>query len=180
MMAKDRLNEAFDACVRSAVPGVDYMALYRARVVSQHASTGKLDVEPDDARLPTMSNLRLKLGLPGASVKLALEPGDPPVHVLVGWEGGDPGKPYATIFETGATVVKLVLAGTTVILGSEAGAEGAALGATLQAFLNQVATLLVSHTHVGVQTGAGTSGPSPALAAIATPPNVVAAKVQVA
>lgn len=93
-MALDRPKEAFMALARGAVPGIDYKTLYRARVLRQHPNLRRVDVQPDDARLPTMTNIPLRVGIPGLEL-------DIPVghYVLVGWERLD--LPYATLWEPG-------------------------------------------------------------------------------
>ena len=93
-MALDRIKEAFMVLARGAVPGIDYKGHYRARVLRQHKSLRRLDVQPDDPRLPPMSNIPLRVGVPGLEVDI------PPGHyVLVGWERPD--LPYATLWESG-------------------------------------------------------------------------------
>lgn len=67
---------------------------------------------------------------------------------------------------------KIVLDAATVHVGSSAGSEPAALGQTLQTYLNLVA----NHVHTGVTTGGGVSGPS---AELATAPNVLAERARV-
>lgn len=107
----DRLKAGFAALARQALPTVDYFALYRARVVRQAGAL--LDVVPDDQRLPTMSEIPLKIGIPGAEVDFA-----PGAYVLVGWEGGDPARPHAMVWEGGATVISLRVTAAQIMLGA--------------------------------------------------------------
>lgn len=67
---------------------------------------------------------------------------------------------------------KIVLDAANVHVGGAAGSQPAALGQTLQAYLNLIAT----HVHTGVTTGGGVSGPS---AALAPAPNVLADRARV-
>jgi len=86
------------AVLRRAFARIDYFALYEARVVSQRAD-GSVDVWPFDARLPPMGGIPLRLGIPGAHVKLA-----PSCRVLVGFANGSPGEPFALLLDAGDVV----------------------------------------------------------------------------
>jgi hypothetical protein len=162
----DRLKGALGAVVKGLLRPLDYLALYPAKVVSQAAS-GALDVQPEDTRLPPMSGVPLRLGLPGC--KATVQPG---ARVLVGFEGGDPRRPVATVWDT-AVVVKLQLGGD--------GGEPAALGQTLQAYLDQLKTLFDTHTHLSGAVGAPTGVPTVSTPPIAFPdaPDIRASKVEV-
>lgn len=181
-MAVDRLKEAFFALVRAGNPGIDYLTSYRARVVKQDADTGKLDVQPDDPRLPSMSNLRLKLGIPGATAQIHVR--DAPVFVQVAWENGDPTKPFAALFEGGAAVIKLTLAADTLVaigdirLGAEEGGEPPSKATTLKAYLDQAMLLIAAHAHA---VSGAVASPSVTLSApgALTVPEFAATKVEV-
>jgi hypothetical protein len=86
---RERVKGALMALARGAMPGIDYLGLYNAKVVSTDGGT--VDVVPDDARLSNMSKVPVRWGLPGATVQLT--PGDS--YVQVGWDAGDPAKPFA-------------------------------------------------------------------------------------
>ena len=77
-------------------PRLDLLALYPARVVSQGAD-GRLDLVPEDARIAPCSGVPLRYGAPGLT---ATVPGGG--RVLLGYEHGDPGRPYAALWESGA------------------------------------------------------------------------------
>lgn len=92
----DRVKASFVALARGAHPTIDYLAHYRARVLKQHANLRRIDIQPDDRRLPVMANIPLRIGVPGVDVTLA------PGHlILVGWENGRPDHPYASLWEPG-------------------------------------------------------------------------------
>jgi hypothetical protein len=134
----DRLTDPLEHIVKGMVPNVDYFAWYRARVVreSLSATTGKMtvDVLPDDARIPPMSGVHLKLGLPATQVQIT-----PGAYVQVGWENGDPAKPQASMWDGGeADALKMVFTAVQLFLGAEAGAEPTIRGAT---YLTAQATL---------------------------------------
>lgn len=99
------LKNPFAQLVKSAVPRLDWFALYRGKVLGQAGNT--VDVQPDDARLPAMSKVPLRHGLPGVSV--TVQPG---TSILVGWENGDPSRPYACLWEGGETVTSMTIGGT--------------------------------------------------------------------
>ena len=95
-MVLDRMKLALSALARGAEATIDYKALYRAKVLRQHPNLRRLDLGPVDARWPPMSNIPLKVGVPGLEVTI------PPGHmVLLGWENGDPELPYACLWDAG-------------------------------------------------------------------------------
>jgi hypothetical protein len=106
------VSETFRALVRKLVglpvdegqpPDLVRLGLYRARVDVCAADGSTLDVTPEDTRISPEKNVRLLVPIPGAVV--AVSPG---AVVHLGWEKGDPGRPYCTpIWEAGATLVSL-------------------------------------------------------------------------
>lgn len=101
----DRLRAGLGAFVdgllgrsASSVARWDYLALYPA-TVSRQAADGSLDLLPDDivVRGAGFSGVRLKTGVPG--LRATVPAG---TRVLLGWEGGDPSRPYAATWEQGA------------------------------------------------------------------------------
>jgi hypothetical protein len=108
-----------DVAEDAALPVYDRMALYPCEVVDRAADGSTVDIRPDNARIPPAQKVRVKVGIPGATA--VVQQG---ARVLLGWEGGDPSKPYVEpSWEAGATVTKLVLNAQTVYLGAESGAE---------------------------------------------------------
>jgi hypothetical protein len=98
---------------------IDRLALYRAEVKVASNDGKTVDVAPEDKRVEPHQGVPLRTGIPGATA--VVQPG---AIVLLGWEAGDPSRPYAVpSWENGATVTKLVLKAQTVYLGDEAGAE---------------------------------------------------------
>lgn len=83
------LDAMFRALTRHYARRIDYLALYPAEVYSQD-SDGTLQVFPDSDAIPKMSGVPLKLPAPGTDVRVTKG-----ARVLVGFEGGDPDKPFA-------------------------------------------------------------------------------------
>lgn len=110
----DRIKDSLFALVRAANPTVDYYAFYRATVVSQTGDGRYVDVRPDSPKIPGMSKVPLKLGLPGATAKFSGG-----AKVLVGWEDGDPRFPVAIMFGGGESVTQLTIVADKVELGGE-------------------------------------------------------------
>jgi hypothetical protein len=113
--SSDRLKDAFEAVVRGVRPGVDYRSPVLARVVIQKGDT--VDVKPDDERIPGMAAVPLLLGLPGTSVSLSAGG-----RVLVGWDGGDPKRPFAVGWDGETRANKVVLDVPELYAGGETGA----------------------------------------------------------
>lgn len=78
----------------------DYHKLWPARVVKQNTDKS-LQLYPDDARLRGQGGLDkvpIRHGLPGVSVDVVTG-----ARVRVGFEGGDPKRPYAALWDTDLT-----------------------------------------------------------------------------
>jgi hypothetical protein len=150
----DHFRRAVRACLGlSGEPGdpplIDRLALYRAEVKAASSDGQRLDVQPSDPRVPGEQNVSVRVGLPGAVA--VVQPG---AVVLLGWERGDPGRPYCVpSWESGAIVQKLVVNAQQLFLGAESGAEALVRKSEFEA-----------HTHppgsyvVGTSAVAGTSG----------------------
>lgn len=150
-MISDRLGDAWDALVHSALPHVDYLALYAARVVVFDKDHQTIDVRPDDPRLPGMGGIAFRHGLPGAVVDVAKG-----TTVLVGWADGDPSKPYACLWGGGEAVASLTLNALRLNLGGEEGAEPVPKGLSLNAALSGFSAALATYAEA-IQGTADTS-----------------------
>ena len=172
--------------VRGVLPTLDYQACYFAKVVEFNFDRQQVDLEPDAVRdgkplLPTMQGVPFR-GPAGALWTVAVGT-EPPPTVLVTWENGDPSRPVAFGFGTGAHVLRLTLNADQIYLGGEDGAEPAAKGKTLQDYLNSLAQALTAHTHVAPSGGGPTSPAATAgtdlLPSTVTPPDVLATNAKV-
>lgn len=74
----------------TSLPRVDRLAQYRAEVKTAATDGSTVDVAPEDARLPPMQGVPLRVAIPGLTV--VAKAGS---VVLIGWERGDPSRPYA-------------------------------------------------------------------------------------
>jgi hypothetical protein len=128
----DAVKRGFARAVRALQP-VDYFALYPARVAKQNA-TKTLELVPDDSRLPQLSNVPIRLGIPGTTVEVAAD-----ARVLVGFENGNPNQPVATLWEASG-LVKLVFGA----LENDAVAMAAKVEAQLAALKNAISGAAVT------------------------------------
>jgi hypothetical protein len=103
----DRAKAAFEALVRGVLPDLDFLARYPARVVKQNGD-GTLELIPDDARIPGMSKVPIRYGVPGIRATVA-----PGARVLLGFAGGNRDAPEAELWES-ASVLKLEVTATAV------------------------------------------------------------------
>ncbi len=106
------LFDRFAAALGYKVAGpIDYLARYPGKVVAQSGDLSRVDVQLDidvqgsARRMPSPSNISIRLGLPGVTVEVQTG-----CRVLVGWEQGDQDKPYIADWELGATVLTLNVA----------------------------------------------------------------------
>lgn len=108
------LAPAITSLVQQATAHIDYFALYDARVVSQSGSM--VDVIPVDSRLPGMSKVPLRLGIPGTTVQVA-----PGAILRIGWDRGNPQFPFAALWNGDETVTQITVNATMVNLGGSGG-----------------------------------------------------------
>jgi hypothetical protein len=146
----DRTLGAFGAIITRFVgnrivgPRVDYLASYPATAVAQNPD-GTLEIQPDDSRLPSLSGVPIRYGVPGVSAQIANGG-----RVLLAFAGGDPAKPIATVWES-ASVIALVFNGGTQGVARTADAVAAASAMTtwmgqVSAGINALAPGAVSPT----------------------------------
>jgi hypothetical protein len=98
------VTAASQRTARSALPGIDYLGLYDAKVITQSADGTMVDLQPVDSRLPGFGSVPLRLGFPACNVKFSAG-----ATVRIGWNSGDPRKPYACLFEGTETLTALVI-----------------------------------------------------------------------
>lgn len=99
-MFLDRPKGSF-AALAAVRPTADFERLFRAKVLKQHTNLKRVDVQPDDPKLPPMSNIPLRIGVPGLDVTVA-----PGHRLAVGWEDGQPDRPMAALWEPGTQGTK--------------------------------------------------------------------------
>ena len=111
------IREAIGAIVRQEMGNIDYFTLYDAKIISQSADGSTVDLQPGDPRLPGLSKVPLRLGIPGATVQVT-----PGGFIRLGWDRGNPSMPYAALWQGGESPIKVVIKGASVYLGDESGA----------------------------------------------------------
>jgi hypothetical protein len=133
--------------------------------VAAQNGDGSLELQPDDERLPPVSRVPLRLGLPGVAVKVAAGS-----RVLLGFEGGDARSPVALLWEPagGSSLTELAIGSSPTSFVALATSTKAALDAIVSAFN--------THTHTGVTTGPGSSAVPASL--ITTSTNVASSTVK--
>lgn len=134
------IQNAISNLVNASLPSIDYLALYTADVKSQSSDYLSLDIQPDDSRLPGMSNLPLRIGVAGITMQIQTG-----CKVLLGWSGGDPSLPYVTTF-TGESVMKMVIKTSQELdLGDANPIDAVILGTTFWNNLNTLCTALQTY-----------------------------------
>lgn len=169
-MQWDRLTKYLIRIIESATSKYDYYGMYWAKVVAFNLGSQQADLAPNDPRLPTMAGIPFRGGLPATVLDVV-----PGTSLLVGWENGDPTRPFCMGWGGGEAVHKIVITADQIILGGEAGAEPAAKATTLQEYLNEQAAALKAHVHTS---GTGPTFPSVELSDL-TPPDIAATNVRV-
>lgn len=92
-MTADRLLAPIEALVKRFTSRIDFCALYACKVVAQNAD-GTLELQPDDARMPGLSAVLIRHGLPGVTVTVAAGS-----RVLLGFENASPASPFAALWD---------------------------------------------------------------------------------
>lgn len=100
--------DSLTAIVQALMRPARYYAQHPAAVLSQH-DDDTVDVLPDDATLRGngLSNVPIRHGLPGVRVRVVAGS-----RVLLGFEGGDPARPYVSLWDA-ASVEKILFNGGT-------------------------------------------------------------------
>lgn len=106
----DRLKGAFAALVRHLTAHTDYHALYPSEVKAQN-DDGTLEMRPENVDLPGFSRVAIRHGLPGVTVTVKRG-----ARVLLGFEGGDPQRPYASLWTADSLDTLTVEAQTKIVL----------------------------------------------------------------
>lgn len=142
----DRLKAAVFGLIEVALRRVDYYALYPSKIIKQDAQ-GRLELQPEDvrlvARLPGLTSVPIRLGLPGC--KVTVRPGG---RVLLGFEGGDPQAPVALLWD--ATSVELIqMVADEIRLGSDTPVElqFVALSEKVDAGFASLREAILAHIH---------------------------------
>ncbi len=105
--------------VRQELSGLDFGKLYDATVVVQSVDGSTVDLVPADTRIGTLQRVPLRSGIAGITVNVA-----PGAILRLGWDRGDPSKPYACIWNNGATVTKETISALSLLLGGSSAIDG--------------------------------------------------------
>jgi hypothetical protein len=135
----NRLEAAIQGVVERLFPRADYQAFYPCTVKSQNADL-TLELVPLASSMPAHSKVKIRMGAPGIKVKV-----QPNCQVLLAFEQGDPGRPYAALWSEETVVTEYVIKGTVIKLndgGTPVAKEG---------------SITTGHQH----TLTGTAGPYP-------------------
>jgi hypothetical protein len=97
------VRSAMDAFLKRIRSETEYAYRYRCKVDRQKAS-GRVDVTVTDDRMKGrgVGDCNVRVGIPLATLKIL-----PGATCLVGWEDGDPARPYVTDFDQGATATSV-------------------------------------------------------------------------
>ena len=163
-MMFDRIKGPLAEFVRAITARIDWFALYPCRVVAQNADK-TLELQPDNTRVPSVSKVPIRLGIPNATVTVTAGS-----RVHLGFEGGDPTKPYAALWGP-STVTELVI-------GSSA-QDFVAHAAKVKASLDALVAAFNGHVHPGVTSGtSSTATPLTPIVGLATDPKCATLKVK--
>lgn len=138
------VGAALRRLITGTTAALDYGAHYSGQVAKQN-DDGTLDVKCDDARLPGFQHVRVKWGAPGVIAKLKAN-----APCTIGWENGDPTRPYVSGFAPDA-FDEVWLAGAT------ASGNFVALANLVKTRLDALQTAINSHTHAVSTTGTATA-----------------------
>ncbi len=98
------------AIVAQAIAPIDYYSFYSGTIRKQSSDLTTVDIEPDNAALlgPGFQRVPLRHGLPGCKVQISNGS-----KIRIGWDDGNPQKPFAAIWNGEETVQKVQIGGTT-------------------------------------------------------------------
>ncbi len=136
--AHDRIKKGLAAIVSSILSPVDYFAFYGAKVVSQNGD-GSLELTPDDRRMPGLSRVPIRLGIPGSSTTISAG-----ARVMFGFADGKPSRPVVTHWES-ATVTALKIADPSATQAVVLGTAYRSAEDTMLSSLSSALTALSAH-----------------------------------
>lgn len=147
--ARSRIRHALERIIRWVMRDTLFLGLYASEVTRQ-AADGTLDLMPDDVRLRSqgLQSVPIRHGLPGVTVKVPA--GE---RVLLGFDAGDPSKPYAALWHEGQAT-KITFGDMTI---EAAGTKALALAIETKAALDKLQQSHDTHMHPTAALGA----PSP-------------------
>lgn len=87
---------------------IDYLALYDAEVKSQSADLTTVDLDVKDPRIGGLQRVPLRNGLAACAQQVANGS-----KIRLGWDRGDPRRPFAAMWDGGESVTRLKLGGNT-------------------------------------------------------------------
>ena len=131
--ATSRILAGLEAIIRRVTSRIDHLALYPS-VVHEQDADGTLHLVPEDTRLSSCRGVPIRLGLPGATVKVAAG-----ARVLLGFEAGDPSRPVATLWESGS-ITELSINGSSVRAAREG--DSVTRSAAMTTWMNSVSSAL--------------------------------------
>lgn len=136
------IRKGLESIIRWVMRDTIFLGQYTASVEAQNAD-GTLDLLPDDERIRAqgLQSVPIRHGLPGVEVDVPT--GE---RVLLAFDGGDPTKPFASLWHEGQV--------TAVRIG---GTIAVALSTKVETRLNQMQVAIDTHMHPT----AGTGPPSP-------------------
>lgn len=158
----DREVGTFD----SLLPSPDMLAFYQYRVISQNGD-GTLELKSLDSRLPDLSRVPVRFGLPGCSVTATSSQ-----RVMVGFGSGGQSDPYVASWVTGQASVMGLEATTRLDLGSSPAADYVALAALVA---GQLAAISASIVNIAAAVNAIVPGSVTVIYGVTTPIGSVAA-----
>lgn len=123
------LRGSLERLIRWITRDTIYLTLYSATVIRQ-AADGTLDLLPDDLRIQSagLQGVPIRHGLPGVTVTVPA--GE---RVLLGFDSGDPARPYAALWHAGQVTSVQVGGSEPVALASAVEAQLAALKEAISA-----------------------------------------------
>lgn len=108
---RDELAGELSALIRRETSSRDLEKSFAARAVAQNAD-GTLEIKPIDSEMPDLSEVPVRLGMPGITEFKII----PPVECSYGYENGDPSKPFVSAFGPGTALSLTVGASTRIKL----------------------------------------------------------------
>jgi hypothetical protein len=92
--ATDRLKDAFLGIIQAMTPPAALQQLHPGTIVAPGALPNTFDFQPDDPTIPGLQDVPIKTGTPG--ILVVADPTQSP-RCRLGWDGGDPSKPYLAL-----------------------------------------------------------------------------------
>ena len=138
MIYYDKIKSYLYDSAKSAVANIDYFGQYTCKVISQSSDYLKVDIQPQDNRVPGINSVPIFIGVPGITAQI-----QPGAICILSFQGGNPSLPFVYGFSNEDVLSLTITASTTVNIGGSGG-DNVATKQDITALITAIGSSLTS------------------------------------